>query len=158
MDPSLTPFREVTLGVLEDVRLGREVVGQQKLKPLRERIGLKPSFMAELLHTSLLTYNTWERNPGTTLWPGTAARIGRFYRHASEELDLIDRNGVKITELMPLHHVATLLAVPQETLMRWYRYGHFEAEDLGILGLWIRRTDLKYIKPDGVRAKLRLVE
>jgi hypothetical protein len=95
--------------------------------------------MAELLYTTVVTYRTWENNPNTTLWPGTAGRIGRFYRSASDTLDLYQG---QLEDLVPLHVASTQLAIPHEVLMMWYQHGEFEAVDMGILGLWVRRQDL----------------
>jgi hypothetical protein len=39
--------------------------------------------------------------------------------------------------------VATLCGIPQELLLRWYRDGTFEAVDLGILGLWVTKDEMR---------------
>ena len=144
------------MDVLADVREGRQIVYEGKLKPLRESLGLTRSAMAELLNTTVFTYSSWEKNTDTTLWPDSATRVGRFYRNASQELELLKVQGVDITKLMPLFAASTLLGVPQEILMMWYRDGHFEGVDLGILGLWIFRRDMKLIRQNQGR-KLRSV-
>lgn len=125
-------------------QFGREVVATDKLRALREFLGLSRNAMADLLHTSLRTYTSWEQRSGdVTLRPVTAARVGRFYTSAVRGLDLLAESGHNPKELMPFHVVATHLGIPQELLLRRYREGRVEAIDAGILGLWIRRDSLE---------------
>jgi len=138
-------LRGFMLEVLEDVRLGREVVAEEKLKPLRLQLGLTRSAMAELLHTSMFTYSSWELRPEITLWPSTAARIGRFFTAANNQLKILELENIAIKELVPLHIAASMLGIPQELLFQWYREEKFEAVDLGILGLWLYRDEIKDI-------------
>jgi len=134
----------------DDMRLGRQVVAEGKLEPLRKKLGLTRSAMAELLYTTGITYKTWEVNTKTLLWPETAGRIGRFYRNATQTLELW---GEDVKGYVPLYSAATMMGMPLETLMGWYRDGHFEATDLGILGLWVKKTTLKSLRSD--RAAVR---
>jgi transcriptional regulator with XRE-family HTH domain len=128
------------------VTMGREVVADGSLRRLRKRLGLNRSTMAELLQTSTITYTQWERKRGITLWPSTAARIGRFYGLAQRHYELLTEAGVALSDLVPIHHAATLLGCPQELIMKRYRAGVFDGEDLGILGLWLYREDLERIR------------
>lgn len=146
----------MAFGPVEDVRIGREVVAEGRLKPLRRSLGLTKSAMAELLYTSLTTYRSWEERQDTALWPTTAGRVGRFWRSASYQVEMIKGKGIKVEELVPIYVACTLLGIPQETLMKWCREGRFDAVDMGILGLWIYRQDMDRIKPSN-RAKLRSV-
>lgn len=127
----------------DDVDLGREVVAEGKLRPLRESLGLTRSAMAELMYTTYPTYAAWESKPSTALWPISAERIGRFYRTATETIRIWDGN---LGDLVPMHVVCTLLATPQETVMSWYRDGQLDLVDLGILGLWIRKRVLRQLQ------------
>jgi hypothetical protein len=102
--------------------------------------------MAELLQTSTITYTQWERKKGITLWPATAARIGRFYGLAQGHYAVLTQAGISLSDLVPIHHAATLLGWPQELIMKRYREGAFDGEDLGILGLWLYREDLERIR------------
>jgi transcriptional regulator with XRE-family HTH domain len=138
-------LRGFVLDESEDVRLGREVVVQERLKPLRLKLGLTRSAMAELLHTSMFTYSSWELRPNTALWPSTAGRIGRFYTAATKQLILLEQEAIAIEELVPLHIASSMLGIPQELLLQWYRQEKFEAVDLGILGLWLWRDEVKDI-------------
>lgn len=125
-------------------RIGREVVTEGKLYKLRERLKLSRNAMADMLHTSFITYTNWEQQPGVRLWPSTAARIGAFYKAATAELEEHEAHGGEpLHELMPFHMVATYCGVPQEQLLHWYRDGQFEAVDLGILGLWVHRDEME---------------
>jgi len=145
------------LDVLNDVREGRQIVAEGRLKPLRDELGLTRSAMAEMLNTTAFTYSSWEKHPETVLWPDTAGKVGRFYRNATEELMILKEQGILLKQLMPLHLASTQLAIPQEVLMGWYRDGHFSAVDLGLLGLWIYRRDIGLIAK-GPHRKLRAVE
>lgn len=131
---------------LTDVELGRSVVALGDLQQLRTDLGLNRNSMAELLHASWNTYAAWEDRPSVKLWPQTAARVGRFYRMAKIQLDLLHADGISIEELMPFDHLSAHLGIPHELLLRRYREGSFEAEDLGILGLWVYREDLDKIR------------
>lgn len=127
--------------------LGRNIVTDGRLKELREKLGLTRSAMAELLHTSTVSYTTWENKPGVNLWPETAEKLGRFYSNAVSELAYIyDCLGIEVSDMMPLYLASTALGIPQETLLSRYRNEEFEAEDLGILGLWIRRDVLDSLR------------
>lgn len=139
-----TRFREFTLRDEDDIELGRAVAADGRLAQLRSRLGLSKQAMAELLHTSTIVYASWEAR-AVRLWPSTAGRVGRFYRFASKELDILEDDGIKVSELMPLYLVASSIGVPQELLLSWYRNGDFDAVDLGILGLWVHRDDLAEI-------------
>jgi hypothetical protein len=139
-----TRFREFTLRDEDDIELGRAVAADGRLTQLRSRLGLSKQAMAELLHTSTIVYASWEARV-VRLWPSTAGRVGRFYRFASEELRILEDDGIELSKLMPLYLAASTIGVPQELLLSWYRAGNFEAVDLGILGLWVHRDDLAEI-------------
>ena len=125
--------------------LGRTVVVNGDLKKLRKRLGLNRSSMAELLRTSMATYDIWEVGK-VRLWPTTAERIGRFYHLANEHLVLLQEDGIILRDFMPLHQVTIALGVPLYLLLKRLREKAFEAEDLGILGLWIYKLDLEKIR------------
>jgi len=137
-------FREFAVHQ-QDVELGRAVARDGRLATLRGELGLSRQAMAELLHTSTIVYASWETRV-VQLRPATASRVGRFYRLATEELSLLVDDGVPISELMPMYLAASTIGVPQELFLGWYRDGHFDAVDLGILGLWIYREDLAHIR------------
>jgi hypothetical protein len=123
---------------------GKRVVADGKLEKLRLHLGLSRNAMAELLHTSPVTYTSWEIYPTKTrLWSATAQRIGAFYRAAQAELRLHGADPYRPLDLVPFHMVATLCGIPQELLLRWYRDGTFEAVDLGILGLWVTKDEMR---------------
>lgn len=111
-------------------------VGVQLLK-LRNRLGLSAHAMSELLYTSQQTYQNWER--GSQPRADALARIERFTRSASAQLDLLTETEVDITGLVPMNLVSSALGVPHETLFHMYRDGDFEGYDLGVLGVWLHR-------------------
>lgn len=137
-------FREFVVQV-EDVQLGRDVVADGRLIELRADLGLSRQAMAELLHTSTIVYTTWETR-SVRLWPSTAERVGRFFRLALTELAFLEQSGESLQGLLPLYLAASNVGVPQELFLSWYRDGHFEAVDLGILGLWVHTTDVERIR------------
>lgn len=122
---------------------GRTLVSTGGLTQLRERLGLTRSAMAELLHMSPVTYIRCE-DPGTAfkMWASTAERLGRFAYLARITMERLESEGIYLSELTPLHIVARDYAFPQELLLSWFREGCLLAEDLGILGVWIRKADL----------------
>lgn len=133
------------LGAQEAIDLGREVVRDGRLKALRKRLGLTRNAMAELLQTAWPTYSAWESRP-VMLHVSTAARVGRFFTFATQELELLDEMNVDISNLVPFHLVATVLGTPQEHLLNRYRNGEIKAVDLGLLGLWMDKKDLAALK------------
>jgi DNA-binding XRE family transcriptional regulator len=134
------------LGTREEL-LGRAVVADGRLQQLREDLGLTRSAMAELVHTTAKVYTSWESNPGVRMWPSTASRCGRFYTNAIAELDYVRTVlMIDVSELIPLYLAATLMGTAQDRLLRRYRAGEFEAEDLGVLGLWMHRSTVEEMR------------
>lgn len=130
-----------------DEQIGRRVIATGAMQRLREDLGLSRRVMAEYLHVSSPTYHRWEDYAATQLRKELAERVGRFYTAALNELALLTEDGVRLTDLAPLHEAAQSLGVPQEVLLRRHRAGEFAGEDLGILGLWIDRRDLDQMRP-----------
>ena len=125
---------------------GREVIAAGLLTQLRTQLGLTRNAMSELLHTSPITYATWEDRPDVRVWRETAVRVGRFYHRAMEELATLASAGIDLTGLMPFHLAATALGVPQELLLRRYRDGEVDAVDAGLLGLWIHPAKVEALR------------
>jgi DNA-binding XRE family transcriptional regulator len=121
---------------------GYRAVQLGQLGRMRERLGLSRNAMSDLLYTSPQTYNTWEDYPGTRIRPETAMKVGRFMLHSKKQLAVLREHKINLKKLMPLHDVAGQLGVSHELLIRRYREDLFEAEDLGLLGLWVYRADL----------------
>jgi len=121
---------------------GYRAVQLGQLGKMRERLGLSRNAMSDLLYTSPQTYNTWEDYPGTRIRPETAMKVGRFMLHSKKQLAVLREHKINLKKLMPLHDVAGQLGVSHELLIRRYREGLFQAEDLGLLGLWVYRADL----------------
>jgi DNA-binding XRE family transcriptional regulator len=124
---------------------GYRAVRLGQLGKMRERLGLSRNAMSDLLYTSPQTYNTWEDYPGTRIRPETAMKVGRFMLHSKKQLAVLREHKINLKKLMPLHDVAGQLGVSHELLIRRYREGLFEAEDLGLLGLWVYRADLDVV-------------
>jgi hypothetical protein len=101
--------------------------------------------MSVLLYTSPITYSSWERKPEARMWVSTAEKIARFYDAAMLQVKMAEEDGVKLENLLPFHIAATMLGVPQELLLRKYREGEVHATDLGILGLWVDKADMKKV-------------
>jgi hypothetical protein len=144
----MSPLKHVpTRGFImsDDVELGRQVVRDGLLLPLRTRLGLSSSAMAVLLYASPITYRSWESRPDTRVWENTAAKLGRFYRAAMAQLEAADEEGITLEDKIPFHLAATLLGVPQELLLRRYREGEVPATDLGLLGLWVDKRDMRKV-------------
>lgn len=115
-----------------------------ELQRLRAQLGLSLHAMAELLYTSQPTYRAWETGSGRPR-NEAAKRIRTFIESATKQLDVLQEHGVQVNDLMPLNLAASQLGVPHETLFHAYRGGGFSANDLGILGVWVRREDLDSI-------------
>jgi transcriptional regulator with XRE-family HTH domain len=125
-------------------RIGKEAVTEGRLFQLRTKLGLSRNAMADMLHTSFITYTSWEHQPRVRLWPSTATRIGAFYKAAVAAIEEHEAHGGEpLDQLLPFHIVATYCGVPQEQLLQWFRDGQFEAVDLGILGLWVHRDEME---------------
>jgi hypothetical protein len=125
--------------IAEDVRYGRAVVQEGGLQVLRELFGLSRNAMADLLYVSVQTYSNWEIFPEVHVTPTNAGRIGRFYRSAVNQFELLIENGIDPRQLMPLHELASVSGLPQDHLFRLYRREELECLDLGVLGLWVKR-------------------
>lgn len=134
--------------VIPMIRLGREVITDGRLRALRERLKLSSNLMSELFHISQITYARWEKRGGDHLKPSAAERIGRVYTQITATLDQLQRDGIKIDDLIPFHLTAAAAGIPNELLLQRYRAGEFEAVDLGILGLWVHREDLRTLGVD----------
>jgi transcriptional regulator with XRE-family HTH domain len=123
---------------------GRRRLIQGDLLAMRTTLGLTRNAMAEFLGTSQATYKTWEEGT-VNIYTSTYDRIRRFLHHAERQLEYLSQHDCNISDLLPLHAVAGQLGVPHEVLMQRYRDGLFTADDLGILGLWVDREDVKAI-------------
>ena len=126
----------------ETMKIGYRAVQLGQLGRMRERLGLSRNAMSDLLYTSPQTYNTWEDYPGTRIRPETAMKVGRFMVHSKKQLAILREHKINLKKLMPLHDVAGQLGVSHELLIHRYREGLFEAEDLGLLGLWVHKSQL----------------
>lgn len=125
---------------------GRNAVLAGDLENLRTKLGLTRSGMAELLAMSPITYTKCEQPEyAGKMNASTAERLGRFVWLAGLQLYDLEQLGHSLDEMMPLPMVATVTGLPQELLMKWHRSGAIATEDLGILGLWIYRSDLHLI-------------
>lgn len=132
---------EAMLSREELEKIGRDVIATGKLKALRQHLGLSCSYMSELLGVSSIAYRSWESRPDVRLWQNTAIRVGRWYDSVLDQLDHLDVVDEPLRNLIPLQMAAPLLGLPQEVLLRRYRDGEFDAVDLGLLGLWLHRSD-----------------
>lgn len=124
---------------------GRSYIRNGRLYELRVYLGLTVNAMAELLHTTAITYTNWEVNREVRLWPSTAQRIGAFARAAQSQIrEYEDQHGKgSLKALVPFHLAAMYCGLPHELMLRWHREGVFEAVDLGVLGLWVERSEIK---------------
>lgn len=129
----------------ETMAVGYRAVQLGQLGRMRLRLGLSRNAMSDLLYTSPQTYNTWEDYPGTRIRPETAMKVGRFMVHSKKQLAILREHKINLKKLMPLHDVAGQLGVSHELLIHRYREGLFEAEDLGLLGLWVYKSDLDHV-------------
>jgi transcriptional regulator with XRE-family HTH domain len=138
----------MTVEMFTLIRLGRDVVRDGRLKALREQLNFSHNLMSELFHVTPITYARWERGNGESLRPLVAEKIGRFYNTATEAVVKLQDEGVDFKTLIPFHLVAAAAGVPQEYLLSKYRHQEIDAIDLGILGLWLHRADLKKLGVD----------
>lgn len=128
----------------EHARNGRNLVYTGQLSQVRIKLGFTRSAMAELLHMSRATYNKCEDEPDSArvIWSSTAERLGRFVYLMELTVERLAAEGVELRDMMPFHVIALQYGLPQEVLLHWYRQGLVYAEDLGVLGLWVRKDDL----------------
>lgn len=139
----------MTSDMFDFIRLGREIIDDGRLKALREQLGFSANVMAELLHISPMTYRNWERGTGERMRPMAAERLGRFFSQASQAAALaLGEQGIHLGDLVPFHLVAAAAGMPHEMLLNKCRTGQIDGIELGILGLWLRRTDLHKLGVD----------
>lgn len=124
---------------------GKHIAQSGQLQALRAQLGLSRTAMAVLLYVSPITYVSWETKPNARMWHATAEKIGRFYDAAVLQLQMAEEDGLDLAGLIPFHIAATLLGVPQELFLRKYREGEVTATDLGVLGLWVNKADMKKV-------------
>ena len=120
---------------------GQRIVREGLLPGLREHLGVSRNTMAELLHVSPYTYRRWETDSTVAITKKLAERLSLFYWTVIKELESLAVEDIDIAGMMPLHMVAVYLSLPQEVIMERYRSGAIQAEDLGVLGLWVKRAD-----------------
>jgi transcriptional regulator with XRE-family HTH domain len=123
----------------EDSKLGREVITSGLLRPLREQLGLSRTQMADHLNLNIATYRKWEDRTDVRMWTSLAERLGRFYRSATRQVEILSGGGVNIRELEPFYELAARRGLTQEGLLHMYRNGEINGVDLGVLGLWAYR-------------------
>jgi transcriptional regulator with XRE-family HTH domain len=122
----------------------REPTIHDKLRDLRMRLGLTEHGMAELMYTSQQTYHNWETGQ-TRLRKSSEEKINAFIASADNQLAELAQLGVGVDHMVPLNIAAALLGVPHELLFHGYRDNLFQADDLGILGIWVDNADLDKI-------------
>jgi hypothetical protein len=132
----------------DHVVAGRALVETGDLVALRHRLGFTRTAMANVLHMSPSAYNKLEDADGAweRMWTSTAERLGRFEFLAEMTLKELAAEGVTLDDLSPLHVMATQHGLPQELMLKWFRDGRLPAWDLGILGLWIHKDDVHYLR------------
>jgi hypothetical protein len=93
---------------------------------------------------SRATYNKCEDDPDSSrhVWASTAERLGRFVYLMEIHMDRLAEEGISLADMVPFHVVALQYGLPQEVLLHWQRQEHIHLEDLGVLGLWMRKEDL----------------
>ena len=130
------------------VETGRQLVADGGLVRLRKELGFTRTAMSEMLCIAPLTYTRWESQPDTSsrMWEESAARLGRFAIVANRTLSDLRETGIKLNDMLPLHMVAMELGMPQELILQWYRDKKIHATDLGILGLWIYKSELHLLR------------
>ena len=126
----------------ETKNYGTELVRSGKLQDLRKHLNLSKTAMAGLLNVSPVTYASWERKDNQHLWPQSAQKVARFYDSAEKQLEYLEAEGVPVGSIVPLHLAAAALGVPNELLFHRYRNGELNCLDLGVLGLWVRRSEI----------------
>lgn len=122
---------------------GTELVRSGKLQALRKELGMSKAAMAGLLNVSPVTYASWEKKNNQQLWPTSASKVARFFDAATQQLETIRAEGVNLTDIVPMHLAAAAMGVPNELLFHRYRDGTLKCVDLGVLGLWVVRSELK---------------
>lgn len=132
----------MTTEMITMIRLGRDVVSDGRLRALRDKLKMSRNVMSELFHVSPITYARWENDNGENLRALAAEKIGRFYQQTTAMVEQLEADGTQVSDLIPFHLAAAAAGIPNEMLLNRYRSGDFEAVDLGILGLWLHRTDL----------------
>lgn len=138
----------MTSEMIEHVLLGREVVEDGRLKQLREQLGFSVNIMSEVLYMNAVSYRRWESGTGAALRPSIAERLGRFYIQANKALELLAEQGLDLKDLVPFHLVAGAAGLPHEILLQHCRQGRVNGVDLGILGMWLRRSELDKFMAD----------
>ena len=134
-EPSMTD------DLVETTRLGRRVVKDGSLAKLRK--DLRPVSEHDVRvppHKPDHVLDVGEETETSDCGRQQPCGSVRFYQQATLALE---ESPAPLDKLLPFHLAATLLGIPQELLLSRYRKHEVSGVDLGILGLWIWRDDLK---------------
>lgn len=124
------------------VRIGFSVATQGALVKLRDRLGLSRTALAALIGTSPDSLRKWETGK-QGMKRTSAMQVGSWWTAAQKELDKYELSGHDIYELTPVSNVVWQLGVSLATIMRWCTEGELDHEDLGVLGLFIYKYEVK---------------
>lgn len=130
---------------------GRQILLKGELTYLRETFTLSFSRLAGHLHTNTKTLKRWLGDPvrtATSVHSTTAARVGEFY----QALDDLDKryacDNVMVDQLYPLSLLAGEMgrSVSSPAFTRMCQTGEITCYDMGILGIYIPRTQVELLK------------
>lgn len=122
---------------------GNREAGQQafffgELMELRLRLGLSKTALSEILGVSTMSLYRWEGfGPLSKLNNTNAEKVDLFCRAARQVLEDIPDFRERY---MTFAIAAQRMGVPNEVLFAAYRSGAFQAEDFGMLGLFVQRN------------------
>lgn len=131
------------------VKLGYEVVLRGELAALRDKLRMTRNAQARLIGVEGESLRKWE-TLDRAMNIETALRIGEWFWGAKKTIEhMTDKHPtVSFDKLIPISRAAQYMGIPQNELETLANDGEVRAENLGVLGVFIYRTEMSV--PAGV--------
>lgn len=130
----------------ELIRLGNHATLSGELRQIRDAAHLSRNAQAQLMDVTPDALRRWEEAE-QGMNSSSALRVGEWVWGARAALDAAVADGLDMTELVPLSTASQHLAMSGDDVIEKCRTGALDCEDLGVLGIYIHRSNIPSLEP-----------
>lgn len=125
----------------ELIRLGTSATLSGELRQLRAAAHLSRNAQAQLMDVTPDALKRWEEAE-QGMNSASALRVGEWVWGARQVFASLEGDSINLDELVPLSTASQHLAMSGEDVLEKCRTGALVCEDLGVLGIYIRRHNI----------------